>query len=267
MAGVQKINPASESPITTTDSRPVPDPTSLTTQQLNAAVGGLREVFEVRLAAMDRAVDILQTTANKSPTIGEVYAKHEERFVASERLIKDATAKLDTRHSEIIHEVTHLRELLSERFNTVRATISGMDEVGDQRFARIDGQFTERDKRTDQLSLADKTAVAAALQAAKEAVGAQNTSNSIAIAKSESSTVESIRQLQTLFNSAIAAVNDKLNDVRSRIDRGDGNTSGQSIAHIGNREERTDSRSLVFSLVSAGLALSALLVTVIFHFK
>ena len=46
-------------------------------------------------------------------------------------------------------------------------------------------QFAERDKRTEQLSLADKTAIAAALQAQKEAAGAQNESNTAAINKME----------------------------------------------------------------------------------
>lgn len=266
MAGIQKVNPTSESPTTTTDSRPVPDPTVLTTQQLMTAINNIRELFDVRMNAMDRAVDVLQSAAGKSPTIGEVYTTHEQRFASVEKLL-DATAdRFNSRHGDILSEVTHLKEFMNEKISGISIGLNGIESVAEQRFARIDSQFIERDKRTDQLSLADKTAVAAALQAAKEAVGAQNTSNSIAIAKSESSTVESIRQLQTLFNSAIAAVNDKLNDTRSRLDRGDGNTNGLSDARVEYREARIDNRGLVFGIFGAAIGIAALLVTVMSHF-
>jgi hypothetical protein len=58
-------------------------------------------------------------------------------------------------------------------------------ELHSERFSSIALQFEERDKRTEQLSVADKTAIAAALQAQKEAAGAQNESNTAAVAKIE----------------------------------------------------------------------------------
>lgn len=168
---------------------------------------------------------------------------------------------------QLRQEVKGLRELLEARLDgmdgavkslreLVFADIDKLSAVSSERFTRIDTQFIERDKRTDQLSLADKTAVAAALQAAKEAVGAQNTSNSIAIAKSESSTVESIKQLQTLFNSAIDGLNDKVNDVKSRLDRGEGGNSAS-------REVRKDNRDgigMIVGAVGVVIAFTALMV-------
>lgn len=225
----------SESPIATTDSRPVPDPTFLTTQQLTTAIdnvkaliGNVTTLFDARLEAMDKAVLLLKEQADRLPSIGEITALHGTK-------IENLEKRLDHKYVETATDITHLRDLLGER-------IGGLEKW-------VVGQLSERDKRTDQLSLADKTAVAAALQAAKEAVGAQNTSNSIAIAKSESSTVESIRQLQSLFTSAIAAVNDKLNDTRSRLDRGDGSSSGQSTERFERRDESRDSRGLIAAAV------------------
>lgn len=165
-------------------------------------------------------------------------------------------SKLTT--DQLRQEVKNLRELIEARLEGVTGTMQSNREllaneidklgaVSSERFTRIDTQFIERDKRTDQLSLADKTAVAAALQAAKEAVGAQNTSNSIAIAKSESSTVESIKQLQTLFNSAIDGLNDKVNDVKSRLDRGEG-------GHTASKEVHGDNRANVGIVISAAVA-------------
>lgn len=56
-----------------TSNVPVPDPTTLTTQQLYRESTGLRDILETRLAAMDKALGLLQNAANKSPSIGEVF--------------------------------------------------------------------------------------------------------------------------------------------------------------------------------------------------
>lgn len=123
----------------------------------------------------------------------------------------------------LLREVAALKELMESR-------IDSLEEVIGERFQRIDIQFIERDKRTEQLAIASSTAIAAALQAAKEAVGAQNTSNSIAISKSETSTLESLRQLKDLFQADSKATNDKINDLRSRVDKGEGSHTG--IANV-----------------------------------
>lgn len=132
--------------------------------------------------------------------------------------------------AQLRQEITALRELLESKITAAKESgeekIERLRETVDEIFKRIEVQFVERDKSTGQLALANSTAIAAALQAAEKAVGAQNTSNAIAIAKSESSTVESIRQLQTLFNTANAAMNDKINDVKSRLDKGEGRSGG-----------------------------------------
>jgi hypothetical protein len=60
--------------------RPIPDPTVLTTEQLHREIGALRELFEARLDAGDEAVRLLQQTANKCPTIGEVVSEFREKF-------------------------------------------------------------------------------------------------------------------------------------------------------------------------------------------
>ena len=79
-------------------------------------------------------------------------------------------------------EIANLKELLETRLNgndaarvaqhdLIKAEIGILSNVTEQRFAGIETQFSERDKRTEQLSMADKTAIAAALQAQKEAAG------------------------------------------------------------------------------------------------
>jgi hypothetical protein len=168
--------------------RPDPDPTEATAAQLKEAIRNLEGRIETRLNAMDKAQVLFHEDLTRVPT-------------------------------SVDRAILQLRELVESEIDKLKSVTS---EV----FNRIDVQFIERDKRTEQLALASATAIAAALQAAKEAVGAQNTSNSIAIAKSESSTAESLKQLQTIFQTAMAASTTQINDLKSRLDKGEGRSTG-----------------------------------------
>ena len=169
---------------------PVPDPTALTTDQLRREIGALREIITARLDGSERFVETLKETVD-----------HRQAVI-------DATA-------------LSLRELMMSE-------IGKLALVTEEKFSGVSNQFIERDKRTDQLTVAAQTAVTAAFAAQKEAVSEQNKSNSLAINKSEQATAESLRQLQTLFISDSKATNDKIDDLKSRLDRGEGKTTGHS---------------------------------------
>lgn len=197
-------------------SRPVPDPTLLTTQQLMGAIAALKELFQTnheglkealeeqiaamgdvidtRLNGMDKAIELLQKTTDKTP-----------------EFVRD--------------QVGQLRDLHGERFSSIGTGLMERDKRTLQSFDSINTQFAERDKRTEQLSLADKTAIAAALQAQKEAAGATNESNGAALAKMENNFTKLIEQGQTLVQSVSRNLEDKINDLKSRLDRGEGKTS------------------------------------------
>jgi len=207
------------------DMRPVPDPTVLTTQQLSVAIDSLRALFEVRLSGMDRAVDILQSMANRSPTIGEVVSKYEERAQQIDKIISFLMEQVKGRHAEIAEESKNLRELIEGKFSVIGTALKGMDAVSEQRFMRVDSQFIERDKRAEQLAAASALGLTTALSAQKEAAAETQKSSSAAIAKSEGSTAESIKQLQTLFQTTIAGLSAQVLDVKSRLDKGEGKTS------------------------------------------
>ena len=133
-------------------SRPVPDPTELTATLVNVAIGNLREILEkeidgnrrtleARLNGNDKAIELLQTQQTKS--------------------VDTLQAQIDARPAEIDARIKHLQDLFDERFKTVGVEFRG-----------IQVQFDERDTRVKESATATATAVAAALQAAKEAVGA-----------------------------------------------------------------------------------------------
>lgn len=184
---------------------PIPDPTILTTQMLLREVAALKElmisttdnvqaVLGQRLGGMDKAIELLQQSTNKMPDF-----------------VRD--------------QVSQLRSLHDERFVSISKNLEERDRRVEQRFDSIDTQFAERDKRTEQLSLADKTAIAAALQAQKEAAGATNESNGAALAKMENNFTKLIEQGQTLVQSVSRNLEDKINDLKGRFDRGEGKTS------------------------------------------
>src|SRR6185369_13411363 len=153
---------------TDTGSRPVPDPTLLTTQQLIRENLWLREVLETRLTGIQEANLLRQNNTNA-------------RFEAYDKAIK-------------------LLQDISDKFpGRIDEKINSLKEVHEEKFASIQVQFRERDVRTEQSSKDSKVAVDAALQAAKEAVGEQNKSSALTIAKSEASMTKQIDGISQLI--------------------------------------------------------------------
>ncbi len=130
-----------------------------------------------------------------------------------------ATALLQTAAdrlpSEVDTKVAHLRSLHAEKFESIQT------------------QFRERDVRTEQTSRDSKTAVDAALSAAKEAVGAQTQASDRAIAKSEAGTTKQIDQLGVLIQTTTAGLDAKISDIKDRLllieGRGSGYTASWAV--------------------------------------
>lgn len=169
---------------------PVPDPTVLTTQQLMRAVEKTEEIVLARLHG--------------------VRENFETRLNGMDRAIALLQQSNDKIPDHILASVDRLQELHQEKF------------------ASIAVQFAERDKRTEQLSLADKTAIAAALQAQKEAAGAQNESNAAANVKMETNFAKLIDQGQALLLEVRRNTEAQINDIKSRLDKGEGRGKGMS---------------------------------------
>lgn len=178
---------SSVAPGVTSESRPVPDPTVLTTQQIFNSIAALRDVIDVRLAGMDQAVDLLQQAANRKPTIGELEARFEEKFRA------------------------------------------------------ICMVLSERERRDAALVAANQTAVI----------------------KAEVATNDSLSQLQALFQSSIGGLNGQVQDLKSRLDRGEGGSVRERETRNDNRNTHLDSRSLVFSVVASVAAIGAVLLGIL----
>lgn len=233
------------------DWRPIPDPTIMTTQQLSSAITAQRDLVETRLAAMDKAIVLLQDIANRSPTVAEVWGIHQIRIEGLEN-------RLDHKYTETSTDISHLRDLHKER-------IDGLEK-------RMDNQFIERDKRFEQLSLTSSASIIASLQAQKDAANETQKTSSLAITKSEIATADSIKQLQILFQTAISGLNTQVLDVKSRLDKGEGQGLGKLTAtddyryeQGARREQSVDNRGLVFGIVGSVIGFGALLITLILN--
>jgi len=144
-----------------------------------------------------------------------------EQTTRDNRLAVDAALQAAKEAGAAIDEKTaHLQALHGERFHSIST------------------QFIERDVRTEQTSRDSKVAVDAALQAAKEAVGEQNRSSALAIAKSEAATVKQIDQQGLLIQTATGALNDKIEDIKDRLTRIEGMGVGQINAQTASQVEK-----------------------------
>jgi hypothetical protein len=177
---------------------PNPDPTIRTVEQvardilasreiMEGKVARVEEKIETRLAGMDKGIELLQKWRDDLP-------------------------------AAIKATVNSLHALQDEKFVSIEDRMT-------LQFAGIQTQFIERDKRTEQLSLADKTAVAAALQAQKESAASTDESNRIANTKMETNFTKLIEQTQILLQQNTKTTDDKINDIKSRLDKGEGRST------------------------------------------
>lgn len=179
------------------DWRPVPDPTTLTTEQLRRELSALREILTARLDGMDTATALLDETVNRTPTI-------------------------------IQTEIAHVRELMTEK-------LSNLGGSAEERFRSIEKQFGERDVRTEQAATASASALAAALQAAKEAVFEQAQAAAKAAEKTELSFTKQIDQIQLQIKTIGDGFSDRIAELKERIDRGEGQARGGEVAAVDTR--------------------------------
>lgn len=169
-----------------TESRPNPDPTVLTTEQTERMKEALlREILASR--------EIVESKLLGIKTVFETRLEGMDKAI------------------EIFHRQTDMFP------SKVQAGVENLQRLHQEKFDSIATQFQERDTRTEQTSRDSKVAVDAALQAAKEAVGEQNKSNALAIAKSEATFTKQIDQIGVLVTSMGKGFDDKVDDIKSRL--------------------------------------------------
>lgn len=223
----------------------ISDPSELTTRQMLREIAMLKELTGARQDAADKAAALFHEDLVRVPTAVDKAVMGLKDLVFSEISRINAVtiehfARIDTvfQAQVVTNDAAFKaqRDAARDAGEIMRGMIDRLAEVAKERFSRIDTQFQERDKRIEQNMIADKAAAGAALSAAREAV-----------LKSEASTTESLKLLHTLFNTTNNAMHDKINDVKSRLDKGDGRVTAST-------EVRTDTRANVGLIISACIA-------------
>ena len=204
------------------------DPTALTTQQLLRENFWLRELSEAkldsvigRIEAMDKAVQLLQNFADRTPTTMDVQKDVQQlREVAFEKFDKLTTqlTERDARvervaiavHLDVENAVSRLREVCFEKFDKVATQIVERD-------TQVDKAVKDVRDATEKAARDVKSAVDAAFAASKEVVSEQNKSNAAANDKSERAVTKQIDMLGDTIKVNTKGVDDKINDIKERI--------------------------------------------------
>ena len=191
--------------------------------ELDSLREGLRAYFTEKNLARDKELDAQRDLLT-------------EQITSIEKVM---TAKLDA-----IHEATDLRVgLISNIPAQIAEEIKHHEALQIERLKSIDQRFNERDIRTEQASATSAQALAAALQAAKELVGAQGEASAAAAVKSETSFTKQIDQIGALIQTGNAASDARITELKERIDRGEGTNLGAREAKVDLRDRTSDNRS------------------------
>lgn len=142
-------------------------------------------------------------------------------FLTTEELRRDVSALreiLQARLDGMDRATVVLSDSVNRTPTAIQTAISHLKELHDERFTSIALQFAERDVRTEQAAKGGKEALDAALLAAKELVAQQNEANRGEAAKTEQN-----------FTKQIDAQAARIDELKERIDRGEGSVTGATV--------------------------------------
>jgi hypothetical protein len=256
-----------------------------TTEQLTREITTLKEIIDTRLDGMDRAIVLFQENLTRVPTETDkstgnlkefLLQKFATVFTALDGIavqFKERDTRVAQRFDSTQHELatalvaskeltgsqhTAFAQTMNEKFLSVATQFT-------EKFDGIAVQFKERDTRVEQTAKASKEALDAALQAAKEAVGKQNDSFAQAILKVEASFTKQIDQIGLMLTTTVTAINDKIDDLKSRLNMIEGMDRGKTTQVTTHQASGTYAMGMV-GLVS-GIVIGALTVVATFALR
>lgn len=194
-----------------------PDPSHLTTAAIQREVNGIhRDLTVLEQGIRDKLANLSATRQRELTAQAELFDARLEGLEASFAFKIQAIDNATILRLESVAKVP-------DEIDRAIAHSSGLTNV---RFDGISQQFEERDIRTEQAGKASTEALAAALQAAKELVGAQGEASAAAAIKSETSFTKQIDQIGTIIQTLEKALDARITELKERIDRGEGSASG-----------------------------------------
>jgi len=226
------------------DTTPRPDPTKLTTEQLNREIDALRETLLTRIAHNVEIIELrttnLQDELDRRLVALNTYLETESKCQTdvADRRFENIEAKLVDRLTEHATALTDLKQLI------------------DSRFKMADDRAAEQKQDT-------KIAVDAAFLAARDAVSAQAESSSRAIEKQELSTSKQIDAIQGLITTTVAGLSQQITDLKERVDRSEGGANGERAGTSFAMVQADRARALMFGVIGTIIAAATVIVGVI----
>jgi len=175
-------------------STPVPDPTTLTNELVSKANAALREVLEAKIDGLG--------------------ALMKGQFEAQDKATKLLEKWRDGLPLEIKAEVEHRRIVSDEKFAHILDQIDAVKDLMTEKFSSVSAQFSSAG-----------TALSAALQAQKENAALTNESNTKAGEKMENNFTKLLQQSSETLQTMKSSLEMQINDVKSRLDKGEGRSS------------------------------------------
>lgn len=191
---------------------PNPDPTDRTEIRIDQAVKNVLAQFETRFNGIEKAIGVSHDDLVRVPT--EV-----QKAVISLRELMEQTIDSKTTKLDVIIQRHH-------------AEANGAFASHEERFESIKSQFVSQAVATDKLGLADKTALAAALQTQKESAFATSENFIAVLTKMENNFTKLFEQQSSTLASIKQNSDEKINDIKGRLDRGEGRTSVSDPATV-----------------------------------
>jgi hypothetical protein len=179
--------------------KPVPDPTVLTTQQLQREVASLRELYDAKFGSYDKAINLLQANADKAPSINVVEERvisllkvTDERFrsISIQFAERDTRTEQTSRDSKVaVDAALQAAKEAVEKQNTSSALAIAKSETATAKqidqLAVTFGEMTKAidgkiDDIKDRLAAMDRASIGINAQTSGQTVGSHATWSSIA---------------------------------------------------------------------------------------
>lgn len=182
---------------------PIPDPSVATQREIDSVRIELRQEFKDSLAAQN---ELLRATG---------VARHEKAMLRIDGIEKAQ----QTFDDNLDRESHRAEQLYNEKLRGIETEIKSFQDHADKLRAIVN-------KHTDDVRSNSKEAIATAFASAKEISNGQRDSFRDQITKSEASINQEIVGIKTLISARDEKTSADIQNLNSRLDRGDGGTAG-----------------------------------------
>jgi len=161
-----------------------------------------------------------------------------QRMGGTEKAVEVAHADLTRVPTDVQKEISHVLQLLAGENRLAAKAL----EVHLEKFAGIERQFQQLDKRLEKSAQDSDKALLNALQAAKELGSEQVKSSKESIAKSDTSTQAALAQQGASLTTLRDALTAAINEIKARQDRMESQAIGRAEQQINTRNITAESR-------------------------